>query len=561
MPAAPGPDRPAVARALREIAQRLSLSPGDQRFRARAYEHAARTLERSEQDLGRLVAEKRLTELPGIGPALAAVITEVYETGRSARLERLRDETPAGVLALAPVVGLTTARALHDGLGISSVAALREACEQGRVREVRGFGPKREAALLERLRRYETQPKTLRLVEALAEGARVVAALNAVPRTEAEIVGAVRRGAETVADIEVLATTEDPDAVRAALIDGSPVRVTVSPVDARPVDLLRRTGSEAHVRRLEQRAKSRGLRLQADGLGDRRIRSERDVYAALDLPFIPAELREDDGEIEAAEEGRLPELVRVEEVIGAVHCHTVASDGRHTLLQMAQAAEARGFRYLTVTDHSPSAHYARGLTRDRLEAQWEEIARVQEQVQIRLLRGTECDITRDGALDWPDAVIEQLDVVVASIHERFRMDATAMTRRIVSALRHPAFKIWGHPLGRLIGRRPPFECDFEAILDALTESRAAIEINGDPYRLDLEPRLVREARRRGLKFVISTDAHAMHELGNVRYGTLMARRGWLTGEDVLNTRDADTFAQLVRPLENAVAPQSPKVRS
>jgi DNA polymerase (family X) len=220
---------------------------------------------------------------------------------------------------------------------------------------------------------------------------------------------------------------------------------------------------------------------------------------------------------------------------------------------MARAAEARGFRYLTVTDHSPSAFYANGLSVDRLKAQWDEIARVQEQVQIRLFRGTECDITRDGALDWPDAILEQLEVVIASVHERFKLDEAAMTARVVRAMRHPAFKIWGHPLGRLIGRRPPFACRIEEILDALAESRGAVEINGDPHRLDLEPRLIRLARARGLRFVVSTDAHSTGELGNVRYGALMARRGWLTREDVLNTRSAGDFMDLARTYPSAPA--------
>ena len=552
MPAAPGAgDRRAVTRALREIAQRLSLLPGDVRFRARAYERAARTIERASQDLDRLVAEKRLDELSGIGPALAAVITELYETGRSARLDQLRLETPAGVVALAPVIGMPAARALHEALGVDSVAALRDAAERQLVREVKGFGPKREAALLERLRRYEERPSSMRLHEALAEADRVVTRLNALPSTRADIVGAARRGAETVDEAEVLAATDDPSSVRDALPDGLAVRVSIRSNAHRAVELVRRTGSAAHLRRLDERARARGLRLEPDGLGARELREESDVYAALDLPFIPPELREDEGEIEAAEQGRLPELIRREDIVGAVHCHTVASDGRHSLLQMARAAEARGFRYMTVTDHSPSAHYARGLSVDRLKAQWDEIAQVQEQVKIRLLRGTESDITREGALDWPDAIVEQLDVVIASIHERHRMDAAAMTSRIVRALRHPAFKIWGHPLGRLIGRRPPFECDLDAIFDALAESRGAVEINGDPHRLDLEPRLVRRARERGLRFVVSTDAHSTGELGNVSYGTLMARRAGLTRDDVLNTRDADAFAHIVKPLDAA----------
>jgi DNA polymerase (family 10) len=559
-------DRVSVARSLREIGRRLSLEPGDTKFRARAYERAARTLERTDEDLHVLVAEKRLDDLPGIGPALAAVITELHETGRSARLERMREALPAAVLELAPAVGLPSARALYSALGVANVDELRQACESGRVREVKGFGPKREAALLERIRQYGARGSSVRLAEALAEGTRLIEHLRALPGTEAEIAGAARRGVELVDGVEIVATGADADAVRAhaarhplllgaradaegvagVLPSGASVRIWVAEPVARGSALVQRTGSAAHLRRLEQLAAERGALLPVTAA------TEADVYARLGLPFIPPELREDWGEIEAARAGRLPSpLLAAEDVLGAVHCHTVASDGRHTLLQMARAAEARGFRYLTVTDHSPSAFYANGLDAERLKHQWDEIARVQEQVGIRLLRGSECDITRDGALDWPDAILEQLDVVIVSVHERFKLDAARMTARVVRAMRHPAFKIWGHPLGRLIGRRPPFECRVEEILDALAASRGAVEINGDPHRLDLEPRLVLLARERGLKLVISTDAHSTGELGNVRYGALMARRGWLTADDVLNTRAAEEFMNLARPFGSA----------
>jgi DNA polymerase (family X) len=234
-------------------------------------------------------------------------------------------------------------------------------------------------------------------------------------------------------------------------------------------------------------------------------------------------------------------------VRGLVHCHTVYSDGRHTIEQMARAADALGIRYLTITDHSPTASYAHGVATDRLRAQWDELARVQETVAVRLLRGTESDILADGALDYPDAILEQLDVIIASIHARHRMDAARMTERIVRAMRHPCFKIWGHALGRLILSRPPIAVDLERILDVIAESRAAIEINGDPHRLDLEPRLVRRARERSIPFVISTDAHATGELANLRYGVAMARRGWVRRGEVLNTLDVDAFRHAVSP--------------
>jgi DNA polymerase (family 10) len=229
------------------------------------------------------------------------------------------------------------------------------------------------------------------------------------------------------------------------------------------------------------------------------------------------------------------------------HCHTIYSDGQNSIEEMALAAQAMGMKYLTITDHSPSAFYARGVNIDRLLAQWDEIARVQEKVKIKLLKGTESDISADGSLDYPDSVLERFDIIIASIHARHKMDSDQMTRRLLRALKLPWFKVWGHPLGRLIQSRPAFDCRMEEVLDVVAESRAAIEINGDPHRLDLEPRWIRQARQRGIKFIVSTDAHSTRGLGNLQYGVAMARRGWLAREDVLNTLSAEEFMKAVHP--------------
>jgi DNA polymerase (family 10) len=278
-----------------------------------------------------------------------------------------------------------------------------------------------------------------------------------------------------------------------------------------------------------------------------RIGSEEEIYRRLKLQFVPPEQREDQGEIEAAAAGRLPAAVRFGDIQGMVHCHTIYSDGQDTIEDMARAAEAMQMRYLTITDHSPSAFYARGVNIDRLMAQWEDIARVQEKVEIKLLKGTESDITQEGALDYPDYILERFDVIIASIHARHKMNREQMTERLLRVLRLPVFKIWGHPLGRIIPSRPPFDCRMEEILDAIAESRAAVEVNGDPHRLDLEPRWIRAARERGIKFVVSTDAHSTRGLGYLQYGVAMARRGWLAREDILNTLSVDEFTKAVRP--------------
>jgi DNA polymerase (family 10) len=316
--------------------------------------------------------------------------------------------------------------------------------------------------------------------------------------------------------------------------------------------LLDATGSIGHTTKLAQLAKRKGLALEERSLkrGRRALRvdSEAALYDQLGLDLVPPELREDAGEIEAAARGRLPDdLVRVEDIQGAVHCHTRYSDGNATVEDMARAAEALGLRYLTITDHSASATYAGGLDVDRLERQADEIAAVRERVGIQILHGTESDILRDGALDYPARVLERLDVVIASVHQRYKLDADEMTERVVRALRNPLFKIWGHALGRYVLSRPPFACHMDVVLDAVAESRAAIEVNGDPHRLDLAPNWIRQARQRGIRFVVSTDAHSTSGLANVRWGVDMARRGWLRKHDVLNTLGPDEFAAVVKP--------------
>jgi DNA polymerase (family 10) len=402
----------------------------------------------------------------------------------------------------------------------------------------------------------------------------VRAHLLAHPAVErVEVAGALRRRCETVDRLVLVAASGDPAAVlehmaafplvatvlersetslRARLAGDPLVELEVVPPRSFALALHRRTGSEAHLRKLATVARGKKASFDEGGLkrSGRRlaVREEGDVYRHLGLPFIPPEMREDAGEVEAAAEGDLPSpLVTMEDVQGMIHCHTVYSDGKNTVEEMARGAEALGMKYMTITDHSPAAHYAGGLPVDRLRRQWDEIARAQEKVKVRLLRGTESDILADGQLDYPDAILDQLDVIIASIHNRFRMDADQMTRRLVGALRQPRFKVWGHALGRYVLRRPPIACHMEEVLDAAAESRVAIEINGNPHRLDMEPRWVREARKRGLRFVISTDAHSIGEMKNLRYGVDMARKGWLTARDVLNTRDVLEFREAVRP--------------
>ena len=571
-------DRLAIARALREIGLLLELQ-GENPFKARAYERGARALEALGADLAPLVADGRLTELPGIGAALAGTIRELHVTGRSEQLDRLRAALPPGVIELSQVPGLSVPRiaALHQALGITSVQGLRDALEAERVRGVPGFGAKTEAKILAALQEREAHGEAMLLHRATAEGDALLAHVRAGTNVvHAELAGALRRRTETVDRLVVAVGSIAPEralahvmayppALQPATRTGERVAFRVASgllIEAEAVapaafpSLLHAlTGSEGHRTRLAARAGELGLVLDRAGLvrakGGRRlpIKSEADLYRHLGLPYLPPEVREDGIDLEAAAARcQTGGLVEASDIRGMVHCHSVYSDGADTIEVMARAARAMGMRYMTLTDHSPTASYAGGLTVERLRRQWDEIATAQERVDgLTILRGTECDILADGRLDYPDEILQQLDVVIASIHNRHRMDEAQMTRRLVQAMRHPCFKIWGHALGRYVLRRPPIPCRMEEVLDAAAESRVAIEVNGNPNRLDMEPRWQHEALRRGLRFVVSTDAHSTAELHNLRYGIDMARRGLLTARDVLNTLSVDEFRQAVRP--------------
>jgi DNA polymerase (family X) len=592
-----------VARALREIGALLELE-GENPFKIRAYETGARGVEALAEDLGAMVAAGRLRELPGVGEALAKKIADLHATGTTPLLDRLRAQHPPGVLELlqVPDLGPRKISALHAALGIASLAALEAACREGRVRGVKGFGEKTEAKILEGIQRLRDRSAETRvlLADALSAGEALLAHLLADPSAlRVELAGSARRGQETVGDLDLAAATRDPAALGARLLafplakdilargdtkvsvrltTGLQVDLRMAPPEDFATLLHHLTGSKAHHVRLRGIARDLGYTLSEwglarivregaqapppagaagagaaeDGPPDPAARvsveSEAALYRALGLAYVPPELREDAGEIEAAREGRLPEdLVTLQDVRGLVHCHTTWSDGRATLVEMARAAEALGVEYLTITDHSRTAGYAGGLDVERLRRQWDEIARVQEEVKVRLLRGSEVDILEDGALDWPDAILEQLDVVVASVHSRFKMDEEQMTRRLVRAMSWPVFKIWGHGTGRLLLERPPYAVRVEEVLDALAGSRGAVEVNGDPQRLDVEPRWIRAARERKVPLVLSVDAHSTGALGHLRLAVVTARRGWARRAEVLNTLPAEDFRRAVRP--------------
>ncbi len=575
-------DRATIVAHLREIAALLELH-GSNKFKTRAFARGASALEATRRPVGELIAENALIELSGIGVALATQIEELFRTGKSGLLESLRGGLPSGVLELSQVagIGLHALKTLHEELGIATIDELRKAAEEGRLREAKGFGEKKEKKVLEAIKKYETRGPTIMLADGLRLAEEIESELAAMEETASvHLAGSLRRSVELSSDIDFVVEAKAPaEAIariatmprvasvetrsdtecRLRLADGTRVDVLACTSEELPAALAHGFSAPAHLDRLVALAGEHGMRFTAQGLfhGEKAhekrvaLRDEAQLYAKLGLAWVPPEMREDIGEIELATklaaQGDAFDLVVQEDVRGFVHCHSTWSDGRHSIEQMALAAQKRGAAFITITDHSAAAHYAGGLDVERLKRQWDEIDEVQEKVKIKILRGTEADILADGAIDWPDAILERLDVVIASIHARFRQDEAKMTERVLRAMRHPVFKIWGHPMGRLVSSRPPIPLRIEEVLDALAESRGAIEISGDPHRLDMEPKLARLAKERGIPFVLSVDAHAMRELDNVRYAIGLARRAGVQRQEVLNARSAAAFARAVKP--------------
>ena len=564
-------DKYAIAAALQEIGTRLELKGGEY-FKARAYKLGARSIAEVSEDLGKLIKENRLTFVKGIGFALAKQIEQLYTSGESSMLNDLRAQMPPGVVELSNVRGLSMKKVeqLHQALGISTVDELKAAAEAGKLREIKGFTAKTEAKILEAIsHKKEQSDQRVHIHHALRAAERIIEYLKTSRALiDVEIAGELRRCHETVSAVVLVAAAKNPKALinhfvrfpmvvrteeesRALAVvqlsEGFKATLLAVKPEEFAVTLLKATGSESHLAKLELIAAKKDKRRTRSKTQP--AKNESEIYRKLGMQYIPPELREDLGEVEAAQRKKLPDdLITTEDIRGMVHCHTTYSDGKHSVEQMVAAAEALGMKYITITDHSPTAFYAGGVKIDRLQRQWEEIDEVQQQTKIKILKGTESDITADGALDYPDWILEQFDVIVASIHARYKMDSARMTQRIVKAMREPVFKIWGHALGRLIEKRPPFDCDVEKILDVIAESRAAVEINGDPYRLDMAPQWLRHARKRKIKFVISVDAHSTGALNNVKYGVGIARRAWIRRGEVLNTLGVKAFQKAVRPV-------------
>lgn len=549
---------------------------GESPFKIRAYRRVAQTLVELAEPIEQVASEGRLRELPGVGDAIARKIEEYLQTGSIGLLERLHQQIPDGVVELLaiPGIGPRTARLLYEQLGVASLAELEAAARAGRVRQIKGMGPRTEAAILEGIERFRQRAGKQPMPYVLAAAESVVAELAALRAVESvDLTGSLRRAEEVVGDIDLVVAAanvqEAADAIRRHLgstgrvepgrwpgtlrVRGEwpgtvPVDAWVVPAAAAPAALFFATGPAAHVEGVSALLAARGRRWDeagrlVSGEGEAGWPSaEEQIYRLAGLPWLPPELRWGADELELAQAGRLPRrLVELSDIRGDLHTHTRESDGTADVEEMARAARDAGLAYLAVTDHSPSLTVARGLTAERLAAHAARIRAVSEGLGMPLLPGTEVDIRPDGTLDYPDEVLASLSWVVASVHSRLRLDEPTMTRRLLAACDNPWVHVLGHPTGRLIGRRDPCAVDLEKVLARAAQTGTAVEINASPDRLDLDARWARRARELGVRIVVGTDAHSPAQLSFMRFGVLVARRAGLGPEDILNTAEMDAL--------------------
>ena len=564
-----------IAQILAEMGTMLELR-GENPFRCRAYHTAAQALQNLPDELSQMIADGRLAAVPGIGETMHAKIVQLATTGTVPAYDELRRSTPPGLVALLRIPGLgpKKIKALREALAIESLADLRTAAESGAIAQLKGFGTKTEAKILEGIAFVEQAGDRILLSHALRLVTPIIEAVRehrAVIR--AEVCGSLRRRAETIGDLDILFSSKQPAAVLdafvklpqvATVLAHGPTKASVRLADGVQCDLRGVedaqfpfalhyfTGSKAHNIAMRKRALARGLSLNEYALAGESesipCRTEADLFAALDLAEIPPELREDAGEIDAAAAGRLPKLVDRDDLKGTFHCHTEWSDGSATLAEMAAAARERGLHYLGIADHSRSAGYAGGLSIERVRAQWAEIDALNESFgsSFRVFKGTECDILPDGSLDYPDEVLDGFDYVVASVHSSFQLPRDQMTRRLVRAASHPRVTMIGHPTGRLLLARDGYAVDLDAVIAAAATAGTMIEINANPHRLDLDAVHCRRAREKGVPIVINPDAHSLDGLDDLEYGIDVARRAWLEKADVFNTIPAKTMITRLR---------------
>jgi DNA polymerase (family 10) len=568
-------DKKAVADVLEQIAAFLELK-GENPFRIRAFRTAARAIGNFPGDLREGLEDGSLAAAKGVGPATLQIAAELINTGKAGFLEELREQIPPGLVEMLAISGLGVAkiRQIHDVLGIDSLPELEAAAMDGRLAKLPRFGQKTSENILKSIA-FLRQANTFRLSHHAAEEAEGLrAALVRLPGVSAAFVaGDVRRRSEVVRDLIIVLVADvspaelfkrlsqfpgvhefagqDERRLTLRFAGGASAQIVVTnPVNVGAV-LIQATGSETHVAELAARAKARGYALTGAALwhGSEFVVTpdEETLYRALGLPFIPPELREGRGEIDAAEHGGVPRLVEQRDLRGFLHCHTSYSDGSNSIEQLALACRDAGYQYVGITDHSQAAAYAGGLQAEDLMRQVDEIDQVNARLEgIRVLKGVEADILADGRVDFEEPALARLDFVIASVHSRFNMSAPEMTARILTAMDNPYLTIIGHPTGRLLLSRDPYGLDLDAVIEKAAANSIALEINADPHRLDLDWRVLRQVRQAGAMVSIGADAHSIPGIGYVEFGVNMARKGWLGPDDILNASSADEFLAFAR---------------
>ncbi|HWG44098.1 MAG TPA: DNA polymerase/3'-5' exonuclease PolX [Gemmataceae bacterium] len=561
-------DKHQVAAILDEIGTLLELQ-GENAFKCNAYHNGARAIEQLEEDLGTVVREGRLASVPGIGTTLREKITTLVTTEKLPFHDELRKKTPPGLLDMLRIQGLGPKRVklLYDQLKLDTLDKLAEACEEGRVASLKGFGEKTQQKIIEGIQFLRQMGQRVRIDQALPLGMRLLEAMREAPGIiRMELCGSLRRRRETIKDIDILISSDDPKPIMERFVslpgveqiiahgetkssvivrDGGRVLMNADLRIVRdeqfPFALHYFTGSKEHNIAMRVRAQEYGLKLNEYELAgaDQRVnaRDEEGIFKALDLTYIPPELRENTGEMDAAADGDLPNLIEADDIKGVFHCHTTYSDGGNSVEEMALAAKKLGLKYFGLGDHSQSLTVANGLTPARVRQQQTEIDAVNQRLKgIKIFKGIECDILADGSMDFEDDVLATFDYVVASVHSHFAQPRSEMTARIIKAIRNPYVTMLGHATGRLLLRRDGYQVDLEAVLQAAAETGTMIEINAHPARLDIDWIHCKRAKVLGVKLVINPDAHSTEDIALYRYGVDVARRGWLEKGDVFNTK-------------------------
>ena len=569
-------DSRTAAHALSRIAAYLELK-GENAFKRRAYEGAARALRAlGADDLAPLYRSGELAGVRGLGPATLAVVRDLIETGESRYLEQLRESTPEGLIDMLAVPGMTPARIhrVYEELNIETVEELEAAARDGRLTTMAKIGPATSAKILAGIATARERGALRLYHHAMIEATHLLAAVRSHPGVEhAEIAGALRRRMEVAGSVDIVAACRGDvvavaqsftrvagvrsadgaaDCVSVLFVDGARLTLRCVAREEFAVALWKATGSEQHVRAVASALATAGFTFEGDRLIEAGgaavpVRDEADVYHAAGFAFVPPELREGNGEIEAARRHALPTLVVPADIRGALHCHSAYSDGKATIAEMARAAQAKGWEYIGITDHSQAAFYAGGLSRDRVLQQHDEIDELNATMPgIHILKGIEADILADGRLDYDDELLDRFDFVVGSVHSRFTMDRATMTQRVLRALGDPRLTILAHPTGRLLLSRESYAIDINAVLDEAARRGVAVELNADPHRLDLDWRHLRRARELGVRIEIGPDAHSVTGLDNMEIGVGIARKAWLESADVLNAATADDVIAFAR---------------